>query len=207
MMDALTKESPIDLHRVFERWRPSRDEAEQAVKTLIRWAGDNPNREGLLGTPSRVLRAYDEWFGGYAEDPAEQLARTFEEIHGYDGPVLLRAIPFRSFCEHHMAPITGIAHISYLPAGRVVGLSKLARVVDCVAKRLQVQERMTAEIAEIIDEVLQPHGVAVVIEADHACMSTRGVHKHGVSTVTSRMLGKFKSDPGLRSEFLASVRN
>lgn len=203
-MDAMTKERPVDL--LFERQRPGREDAEEAVKTLIRWAGDDPDREGLLDTPSRVLRAYDEWFAGYAEDPAEYLTRSFEEIRDYDEPVLLRGIPFRSFCEHHMAPITGVAHISYLPAGRVVGLSKLARAVDCVAKRLQIQERMTAEIAEIVDNVLQPRGVAVVIEADHACISTRGVHKHGVSTITSRMLGKFKEDPVLRSEFLASVR-
>jgi GTP cyclohydrolase I len=205
-MDALTKERPVDLHRLFGRRRPTRDEAENAVKTLIRWAGDDPDREGLLDTPSRVLRAYNEWFAGYAEDPGQHLARTFEEVRGYDQPVLLRGIAFRSFCEHHMAAITGTAHISYLPAGRVVGLSKLARVVDCFAKRLQIQERMTAEIADIIDEVLRPHGVAVVIEADHACMSSRGVHKTGVSTNTSRMLGEFKDDPVLRSEFLASVR-
>ena len=206
-MDALTKERPVDLHRLFERHRPDREEAEEAVKTLIRWAGDDPDREGLLDTPSRVLRAYNEWFAGYGADPAEYLTRTFEEVGGYDAPVLLRGIPFRSFCEHHMAPIIGTAHISYLPAGRVVGLSKLARVVDCVAKRLQIQERMTAEIAEIIDEVLQPRGVAVAIEADHACMSTRGVHKEGISTITSQMLGDFKEDSVLRSEFLAAIRN
>jgi GTP cyclohydrolase I len=174
---------------------------------LIRWAGDDPDREGLLDTPARVLRAYKEWFAGYAEDPAEYLTRTFEEVGGYDEPVLLRGIPFRSFCEHHMAPISGVAHIGYLPAGRVVGLSKLARVLDCLAKRLQVQERMTAEVAAIIDKVLEPRGVAVVIEADHACMSSRGVHKHNVSTITSQMLGVFKDDPALRSEFLTSIRN
>ena len=206
-MDALTKERPLDLHQLFDAQKPDRHQAEEAVRTLIRWAGDNPNREGLLDTPSRVLRAYDEWFGGYAEDPAEQLNRSFEDAAGYDGPVLLRRIPFRSCCEHHMAPITGVAHISYLPAGRVVGLSKLVRVVDCVASRLQIQERMTAEIAALIEEVLQPRGVAVLIEATHACMSTRGVHKHGVTTITSRMLGEFKQDPVLRSEFLASIRN
>lgn len=205
-MHALTHERPLDLHRLFERNKPSRAEAEEAVKTLIRWAGDDPDREGLLDTPSRVLRAYNEWFAGYTQDPGEHLARTFTETGGYDEPVLLRAIPFRSCCEHHMAPITGIAHISYLPSERVVGISKLARVVDCVAKRLQIQERMTTEIAEIIDEVLQPRGVAVVIEANHACMATRGVYKHGVSMVTSRMLGLFKQDPVLRSEFLANIR-
>jgi GTP cyclohydrolase I len=206
-MHALTKERPIDLQRLFEGQKLDRGEAEEAVRTLIRWAGDDPDREGLLDTPARVLRAYKEWFAGYAEDPAGYLTRTFEEVGGYDEPVLPRGIPFRSFCEHHMAPITGVAHISYLPAGRVVGLSKLARVLDGLAKRLQVQERMTAEIAALIDEVLRPRGVAVVIEADHACMSTRGVQKHNVSTTTSRMLGMFKDDPVLRSEFLASIRN
>jgi GTP cyclohydrolase I len=205
-MDAFTKEQPVDLHRLFEGQRPDRAEAEAAVKTLIRWAGDDPERDGLLDTPSRVIRAYNEWFAGYGEDPAEHLGRTFEEVAGYDEPVLLRGIPFHSCCEHHMAPITGLAHISYMPAQRVVGLSKLARVVDCIAKRLQIQERMTAEIASVIDEVLQPRGVAVVIEAAHACMSTRGVHKHGISTTTSRMLGVFKQDTVLRTEFLAAIR-
>jgi GTP cyclohydrolase I len=205
-MDAITKDQPVDLHRLFEGQRPDRAEAEAAVKTLIRWAGDDPDRDGLLDTPSRVIRAYKEWFAGYGEDPAEHLGRTFEEVASYDAPVLLRGIPFHSCCEHHIAPITGVAHISYMPAQRVVGLSKLARVVDCIARRLQIQERMTAEIAGVIDEVLQPRGVAVVIEAAHACMSTRGVHKHGVSTTTSRMLGVFKQDAVLRSEFLASIR-
>jgi GTP cyclohydrolase I len=207
MMHALTQERPLDLHRLFEPQRPNQAEAEAAVKTLIRWVGDDPEREGLLDTPARVLRAYNEWFAGYAEDPAEHLTRTFEEAGGYDEPVLLRAIPFRSCCEHHMAPIIGVTHISYVPAERVVGISKLARVVDCVAKRLQIQERMTAEIAGIIDEVLRPRGVAVVVEATHACFSTRGVHKQGVWTVTSRMLGAFKRDPVLRAEFLASIRS
>ena len=206
-MDTLTKGRPLDLNRLFERQRPDRAEAEEAVKTLIRWAGDDPDREGLLDTPSRVVRAYREWFAGYGEDPADHLARTFEEVAGYDEPVLLRGIPFHSCCEHHMAAITGVAHISYVPAKRVVGLSKLARVVDCFAKRLQVQERMTAEIAAAINEVLQPRGVAVVIEAEHACMSTRGIHKHDVSTTTSRMLGVFKQNPMLRNEFLASIRS
>ena len=206
-MYALTQERPIGLHRLFEPRRPSQAEAEEAVRTLIRWAGDDPEREGLLETPARVLRAYSEWFAGYADDPAEHLARTFAEVAGYDEPVLLREIPFRSCCEHHMAPITGVAHIGYLPAGRVVGISKLARVVDCVAKRLQIQERMTAEIARIVEQALQPHGVAVVVEATHACFATRGVHKHGVSTVTSRMLGVFKRDAVLRGEFLASIRS
>ena len=206
-MHALTKGRRVNLHRLFDQQRPDRAEAEEAVRTLIRWAGDDPDREGLLDTPCRVARAYNEWFAGYGEDPAEHLARTFEEVSGYDEPVLLRGIPFHSCCEHHMAAITGVAHISYMPAERVVGLSKLARVVDCIAKRLQIQETMTAEIAAAIDEVLQPRGVAVVIEAEHACMSTRGVHKHGISTTTSRMLGVFKQDPVLRSEFLVSIRS
>jgi GTP cyclohydrolase IA len=205
-MDTITKASSVELDRLFERQRPNRAEAEAAVKTLIRWAGDDPDREGLLDTPSRVVRAYNEWFSGYGEDPAEHLARTFEEVAGYDEPVLVRNIPFHSYCEHHLAPITGVAHVSYMPAQRVVGLSKLARVVDCIAKRMQIQERMTAEIAGVIDEVLEPRGVAVVIEATHACMSTRGVQKHGVSTTTSRMLGVFKQDATLRSEFLAAIR-
>jgi GTP cyclohydrolase I len=206
-MHALTKGRTIeDLHQLFERQKPNRAEAEEAVRTLIRWAGDDPGREGLVDTPSRVLRAYGEWFAGYAEDPREHLTRTFEETGGYDEPILLRAIPFRTCCEHHMAPITGMAHISYLPANRVVGISKLARVVDCIAKRLQIQERMTTEIAGTIDEVLQPRGVGVVVEGNHACMSTRGVHKHGVSMVTSRMLGAFQEDSTIRSEFLANIR-
>jgi GTP cyclohydrolase IA len=207
MMDALTRDRPFHLPQLFQAQRPDRTEAEEAVRTLIRWAGDDPDREGLLETPSRVLRAYEEWFAGYADDPAEQLARTFEEAGNYDEAVTLHGIPFRSCCEHHMAPITGVAHISYLPADRVVGLSKLARVVDCVAKRLQIQERMTAEIASIIEKVLQPRGVAVAIEAEHACISSRGVHKHGVSTTTSKMLGAFKEDAALRNEFLASIRD
>jgi GTP cyclohydrolase I len=204
-MDALAHRQPVDLQRLFERREPTQAEAEEAVRTLIRWTGDDPDREGLRDTPARVLRAYAEWFAGYAEDLAEYLARTFEEVGGYDGPVLLRAIPFRSCCEHHMAPIVGVVHLSYLPADRVVGISKLVRVVDGVTRRLQIQERMTAEIAAIIDEVLQPRGVAVVIEATHACISTRGVHKHGVSMVTSRMLGVFNHDPVVRCEFLASI--
>lgn len=206
-MHALTKGRSVDLQRLFDHQKPDRTEAEEAVKTLIRWAGDDPDREGLLDTPYRVLRAYNEWFAGYREDPAEHLTRTFDEVAGYDEPVLLRRIPFHSCCEHHMVPITGVVHISYMPAKRIVGLSKLARVVDCVARRLQIQERMTAEIAAVIDEVLQPRGVAVAIEAAHACMSTRGVHKHGISTTTSRMLGVFKQDATLRSEFLASIRD
>lgn len=206
-MHALTKGRSVDLQRLFDHQKPDRTEAEEAVKTLIRWAGDDPGREGLSDTPCRVLRAYNEWFAGYREDPAEHLTRTFEEVAGYDEPVLLRGIPFHSCCEHHMAPITGVAHISYMPVKRIVGLSKLARVVDCVTRRLQIQERMTAEIAAVIHEILQPRGVAVAIEAAHACMSTRGVHKHGISTTTSRMLGVFKQDATLRREFFASIRD
>jgi len=206
-MDARTVDRPFHLQRLFQEQRPDRTEVEEAVRTLIRWAGDDPDREGLLDTPSRVLRAYEEWFAGYTDDPAEQLARTFEDAGEYDEPVTLHGIPFRSWCEHHIAPITGVAHIAYLPASRVVGLSKLARAVDSVAKRLQIQERMTAEIACIIDKVLQPRGVAVAIQAEHACISSRGVHKHGVSTTTSKMLGVFKQDAALRNEFLASIRD
>jgi GTP cyclohydrolase I len=205
-MDALTAERTSDLQRLFDPQRPDQAEAEQAVRTLIKWAGDDPKREGLLDTPSRVLRAYNEWFAGYREDPGEYLIRTFQEVGGYDEPILLRDIPFRSCCEHHMAPITGVVHVSYLPSRRVVGISKVVRVIDCFARRLQIQERMTAEIAELIEETLQPRGVGVVIEGTHACMSSRGVHKHGVSMVTSKMLGAFKQDPILRRELLASIQ-
>ena len=186
--------------------RPSRDEAEQAVRVLLRWAGDDPNREGLRGTPGRVARAYEEWFGGYRQDPGEYLSRTFEEVAGYDEMVALRDIPFESHCEHHLAPIIGRAHIAYLPKRRVVGISKLARLVDVYAKRLQIQEKMTAEIAGCLDRVLKPLGVAVVIEATHQCMTTRGVHKPGVSMVTSRMLGVFRHQPETRQEFLTSLK-
>src|SRR5262249_23832998 len=172
--------------------RPSRAEAEAAVRTLIRWAGDEPEREGLDGTPARVVRAYEEWFAGYGEDPAELLRRTFEEAGGYDENVLLRDIRFASQCEHHMAPIIGRAHIGYLPRNRVVGISKLARLVEVYAKRLQIQERMTAEIANTIDRVLNPHGVAIVIEGTHTCMTTRGVHKSQATMVTSGSLGVFR---------------
>jgi GTP cyclohydrolase IA len=185
--------------------RPSRSEAEDAVRTLIRWAGDDPDREGLRATPARAVRAYEEWFAGYDEDPRDYLKRTFEEVAGYDEIVLLRDIPFESYCEHHLAPILGHAHIGYLPRTRVVGISKLVRLVDVYAKRLQIQERMTAEIAGCIDSVLRPVGVAVVIEATHQCMTTRGVHKKGVSMVTSRMLGVFRSHPATRNEFLSAL--
>src|ERR1700678_980823 len=185
--------------------RPSRAAAEDAVRTLIRWSGDNLDREGLLGTPARVARAYEEWFAGYFENPREYLKRTFEEVGGYDEVVLLRDIEFESHCEHHMAPIIGRVHIGYLPRNRVVGISKLARLVDVYARRLQIQEKMTAEIATCVDEVLKPHGVAVVAEATHQCMTTRGIHKTGVSMVTSRMLGVFRDHAETRHEFLSAI--
>jgi len=187
--------------------RPSREEAEAAVRTLLRWAGDDPTREGLIDTPARVVRSYEEFFQGYATDPVAILERTFEETDGYDEIVLLRDIRVESHCEHHMVPIIGRAHVAYLPHRRVVGISKLARVVDAYANRLQIQEKLTAQIANTIQEVLQPRGVAVVIEASHQCMSTRGVHKSGVTMVTSRMLGAFRDDPSTRREVLAMIGN
>ena len=187
--------------------RPSFEEAEDAVRTLLRWAGDDPNREGLLDTPKRVTKAYGEWFRGYDEDAEELLQRTFEEVEGYDEMVVLRDIRFESYCEHHMAPIVGKAHVGYIPQGRVVGISKLARVVDAFAKRLQVQEKMNAQIAQVLMNTLQPQGVAVVLEAEHHCMATRGVHKPGVSMVTSTMLGAFRDDPATRKEFLSVIGN
>jgi GTP cyclohydrolase I len=185
--------------------RPSRDEAEEAVRTLIRWAGDDPDREGLLGTPDRVVRSYREFFRGYEQDPHAILKRTFQETDGYDEMIVLRDMRFESHCEHHIAPIIGRAHIAYLPHHRVVGISKLARLLDCYAKRLQIQEKMTAQIANTLQEVLQPRGVAVVIDASHQCMTTRGVHKPNSSMVTSRMLGAFRTDPSTRREFLAII--
>ena len=185
--------------------RPSREEAEAAVRVLLRWAGNDPAREGLRETPARVARAYQEWCAGYAVDPEEFLRRTFEETDGYDEMVVLRDVGFESMCEHHMAPIIGRVHIAYLPQKRVVGISKLARVVEAYAKRLQIQEKMTAQIANTIDNVLKPSGVAVVVEATHQCMTTRGVHKTGVSMVTSRMLGAFRDDAATRREFLAMI--
>ena len=187
--------------------RPSREEAESAVRTLLRWAGDDPAREGLLGTPDRVVRAYEEWFAGYSEDPMEILQRTFEETAGYDEMVVLRDIRFESFCEHHMAPIIGVAHVGYLPANRVIGISKLARVVEVYAKRLQIQEKMTAQIANAINDVLMPRGVGIVVQATHQCMTTRGVHKPGVDMITSQMLGAFRENMGTRREFLAMIGN
>jgi GTP cyclohydrolase I len=185
--------------------RPSRAEAEAAIRTLISWAGDDPNREGLAQTPMRIVRAYEEWFSGYQQDPEQLLRRTFEEVGGYDEIVLIKGIRFESHCEHHMAPIIGRAHIGYLPNNRVVGISKLARIVDAYARRLQIQERMTAEIADTIDRVLKPFGVAVVIEATHACMTTRGVHQTGASMITSRMLGVFRDQRETRAEFLSAL--
>jgi GTP cyclohydrolase I len=185
--------------------RPTRAEAEEAVRTLIRWSGDDPAREGLVSTPERVVRAYEEWFAGYGEDPEELLQRTFEESGGYDEIVLLRDIRFESHCEHHMAPIIGKVHIGYLPRTRVLGISKLARLVEVYAKRLQIQERMTAEIANALERVLNPKGVAVVVEAMHTCMTTRGVRKAAATMVTSRMLGIFRDRPATRQEFLAAV--
>ena len=185
--------------------RPSREDAEAAVRVLLRWAGDDPGREGLRDTPSRVARAYEEFFSGYGVDPVALLERTFEETEGYDEIVLLRDIRVESHCEHHMAPIIGRAHVAYLPHRRVVGISKLARVVEAYAKRLQIQEKMTAQIANTIHDVLQPRGVAVMIEATHQCMTTRGVHKPGATMVTSRLLGAFRDDPTTRRELLALI--
>ena len=187
--------------------RPSRAEAEAAVRTLLLWAGDDPTREGLIDTPSRVVRSYEEFFEGYTIDPVNLLERTFEETDGYDEIVLLRDIRLESHCEHPMVPIIGRAHVAYLPHRRVVGISKLARVVEAYAKRLQIQEKLTAQIANTIQEVLEPRGVAVVIEAAHQCMTTRGIHKPGVTMVTSRMLGAFRDDPATRRELLAMIGN
>lgn len=185
--------------------RPSRQEAEAAIRTLLRWTGDDPDREGLVDTPARVARAYEEFFAGYAVDPIDLLARSFEETDGYDEMVVLLDIRLESHCEHHMVPIIGRAHIAYLPEGRVVGISKLARVLEVYAKRLQIQEKLTAQVANCINDVLKPKGVAVVIEAAHQCMTTRGIHKPGVTMVTSRMLGAFRDDPSTRREFLAMI--
>jgi len=182
---------------------PTRQEAEDAVRTLIRWAGDDPVREGLVDTPKRVVKAYSEFFAGYSVDPHAILSRTFEEVEGYDEMVMLRDIEFESHCEHHMVPFTGKAHVAYLPKCKVVGISKLARLVDAYARRLQIQEKMTAQIAKALNEVLQPKGVAVVIEAVHQCMTSRGVHKHGSVMQTSHMLGRFRDDARTRQEFFS----
>lgn len=185
--------------------RPSRRQAEDAVRTLLRWAGENPEREGLIDTPGRVASAYEDWFSGYKEDPVRYLERTFEEVNGYDEMIVLRDISFESHCEHHMAPIIGTAHVGYLPNQKVVGISKLVRVVEAFARRFQVQEKMTAQIAHCIQDVLKPKGVGVVVNAVHQCMTTRGVHKSGVSMVTSQMLGTFRKDARTRSEFLNMI--
>ena len=192
-------------HLVEQSPRPTRAEAEAAVRTLIRWAGDDPDREGLRATPDRVVRSYEEFFAGYTSDPEEILQRTFEETEGYDDMVVLRGIRFESYCEHHMVPIIGIAHIGYLPNSRVIGISKLARVLEIFSKRLQIQEKMTAEIAIAIDQVLKPQGVAVVLEGEHQCMTTRGVHRPGVNMVTSQMMGVFRDNEATRKEFLSII--
>ena len=186
---------------------PDRTQAEDAVRTLLRWAGDDPTREGLVDTPARVARAFEEFFAGYREDPLAYLERTFEEVAGYDEMVVLRDIRLESYCEHHLAPILGKIHIGYLPESRVVGISKLARVAEAYAKRLQIQEKLTAQIANCINDVLRPKGVAVVIEAEHQCMTTRGVHKPGVVMVTSRMLGAFRESSDTRRELLSFIGN
>ena len=187
--------------------KPSRSDAEAAVRTLIRWAGDDPDREGLVDTPDRVVRSYEEFFSGYTADPKAILERTFEEVEGYDEIVLLRDIRLESHCEHHMVPIIGKAHVAYMPHRRVVGISKLARLVEAYAKRLQIQEKLTSQVANAIDEILQPLGTAVVVEAAHQCMTTRGVQKAGVTMVTSRMLGIFRENGETRRELLAMIGN
>ena len=192
--------------RVQDQVRPSRAEAEQAVDVLLRWAGDDPSREGLVDTPARVVRAYEEFFSGYAEDPEEMLARTFEEVEGYDDMVMLRGIDLQSHCEHHMVPILGQAHIAYLPDQRVVGISKLARVLDSFGRRLQTQETMTAQVANAIQNALKPKGVAILVDAQHQCMTTRGVKKQGVSMLTTRFTGVFRSDNDLRERFYQQIK-
>ena len=202
LMDKIAKEQ-----KKIEDRRPSRKEAEEAVRTLIKWAGDDPDREGLVGTPDRVVRSYEEFFAGYFEDPIEMLERTFEETDGYDDMVVLKDIRLESHCEHHMVPIIGKVHIAYLPKKRVVGISKLARVMEVFAKRLQIQEKLTAQIANTLQHVLDPQGVAVVIEAAHQCMTTRGIKKPGVTMITSKMLGCFRDDPMTRKELMSLLRS
>ena len=187
--------------------KPSREEAEEAVRTLICWTGDNPDREGLIETPKRVVKAYEEFFEGYDIDPEEVLKKTFEEVQGYDDAVIVRNIRVESHCEHHIVPILGVAHVGYIPNNRVVGISKLARVVEIFGKRLQTQETMTAQIADTIQKVLEPKGVAVVVDASHQCMTTRGIHKTESSTITSRMLGAFRDNPETRSEFMNLIKS
>lgn len=204
-MSADNQQKPV-LKAVPPVARPSQAEAEAAVRTLIAWAGDNPNREGLLDTPKRVVNAYKEWFSGYDADPAEVLSRVFEDVSGYDDMVVLRGITVESHCEHHIAPFLGIAHVAYLPTDKVVGISKLARVVEIFAKRLQTQETMTAQIADAIDEALKPRGCAVLIDAGHECMQTRGVRQADVVTITTRFTGEFKTNPALQERFLRLVQ-
>ncbi|MFB9353739.1 GTP cyclohydrolase I FolE [Sneathiella chinensis] len=198
----MSKSSPVTKTMMD---KPTKAEAEEAVRTLIRWAGDDPSREGLLGTPDRVARSYLEFFAGYNENPEEYLERTFEEVHGYDEMIVLKDIRLESYCEHHMVPIIGVAHVAYMPNNRVVGISKLARVVDAFSKRLQIQEKLTQQIAETIDHALKPKGVAVIIESAHQCMTTRGVHKDGVTMITSAMLGCFRDSDITRRELLSFV--
>ena len=186
--------------------RPSEEEAMAAAKTLLAFAGDDPSREGLIETPKRVIKAYGEFFAGYDEDPVEALSKTFEQVEGYDEMVIVKGIRVESHCEHHMVPILGVAHVGYIPNKRVVGISKLARIIDIFGKRLQTQETMTAQVADTINDVLKPKGVAVVIDAAHQCMTTRGIHKTETSTVTSRMLGAFKENPTTRSEFMNLIK-
>ncbi|AYG59212.1 GTP cyclohydrolase I FolE [Rhizobium calliandrae] len=206
-MDAIVKNFPQALESNPELDRPSQKEAEDAVRVLLRWAGDDPQREGLLDTPTRVVKAYRELFAGYDMNPEDVLGRTFEEVSGYDDMVLVRDIPFFSHCEHHMVPIIGKAHVAYLPSGRVLGLSKIARVVEIFGRRLQTQEAMTAQIANAIDETLRPRGVAVMLEAEHMCMAMRGVQKQGSSTLTTTFTGAFKADPAEQVRFMTMVRS
>ncbi|MEE2525980.1 GTP cyclohydrolase I FolE [Hyphobacterium sp. HN65] len=205
-MDDMDAKTPAELRpETLAQTRPSREQAEEAVRTLIAWAGDNPNREGLLDTPKRVVKAYEEWFSGYEADPAKELSRTFEDVQGYDDMVMLTNIDVESHCEHHLAPIMGVAHVAYLPRKNVVGISKIARVVEIFSKRMQTQETMTAQIADIIMEAMDARGVAVLIDAKHQCMTTRGVHHPNVSTITTTFAGEFKSDDELRGRFMRLV--
>ena len=200
------RQNSIAPQRKTLKHKPSREEAEKAVEILLRWAGDDPSREGLLDTPARVIRAYEEFFSGYQEDPEDMLARTFEEVEGYDDMVMLRGIDLQSHCEHHMVPILGQAHIAYLPDRRVVGISKLARVLDSFGKRLQTQETMTAQVANAIQNALKPKGVAILVDAQHQCMTTRGVKKSGVSMITTRFTGRFEEDTDLRERFYRQIK-
>jgi GTP cyclohydrolase I len=205
-MNEMDAQTPAELRpETATPARPSRTEAEAAVRTLIAWAGDNPNREGLIDTPKRVVKAYEEWFSGYKANPAKELSRTFEDVQGYDDMVMLTNIDVESHCEHHLAPIMGVAHVAYLPRKNVVGISKIARVVEIFSKRMQTQETMTAQIADIIMEAMDARGVAVLIDAKHQCMTTRGVHHPNVSTITTTFAGEFKSDDELRGRFMQMV--